>query len=532
MSEIKNQINHSQLNNPTFIYGDRNIHKLLGSLPGSPELFLGRDDDLPTIHDRLSGGHNTLLLVNGEGGIGKTTVASAYYHRYAGFYDHLIWIVAETSIRDALMTLALELHLRFDDRAAPQEKIDAILKALRMLMQPSLLVIDNANDLEDFETFYPQLRKCANLHLLITTRIAEYARAEVYPIRHLAHEDALRLFAGHYAQYDSNDEATLKAILEAVGYNTLVIELLAKNLSNFNTTLKTRYTMSDLLQDLQRKGLLALRSDIVTTDYRYQKATPEAIISAMYDISALDEAEKSLLSVLSLLPAASIPYTMLERLLPHLSDLDQELLGIARKGWIEFDKKHQSFKCNPVVQEVVRDQNREHLVRHTETLIRSLTHELEHDAVSGTLRNNSYEEALPCVQYAETAIEHLLPLRADIALLLERTGAFYTTHGNLEKALRYFEERLRLGKELFDAIPNHVGFKNGLAIAYYKLGDFYAKTGQNPAVEKASLQQAQRLWSELAGDFRGYPEFTRNLEIVNAILQSDDMEMLKRLDDG
>jgi len=35
-----------------------------------------------------------LLLVNGEGGIGKTTFASRYYHQYADEYAHVGWVFA------------------------------------------------------------------------------------------------------------------------------------------------------------------------------------------------------------------------------------------------------------------------------------------------------------------------------------------------------------------------------------------------------------------------------------------------------
>ena len=140
------------------IYEGKKIKKLLGSIPVYPEVFIGRDDDLKKIHEKLFNEQNGLLLVNGEGGIGKTTVASTYYHKYIAEYSHLIWIVAERSIENALLTLALELQLKFDDAITGEQRIIEILRELMMLENPSLLVIDNANDLEDLNKSYHLLR--------------------------------------------------------------------------------------------------------------------------------------------------------------------------------------------------------------------------------------------------------------------------------------------------------------------------------------------------------------------------------------
>ena len=46
--------------------------------------------------------------------------------------------------------------------------------------------------------------------------------------------NALALFKKHYPGYRDNDDELLKAIRNAVGGNTLVLELLAKNLAVIN----------------------------------------------------------------------------------------------------------------------------------------------------------------------------------------------------------------------------------------------------------------------------------------------------------
>ncbi|MBL7793111.1 MAG: hypothetical protein JNK77_12350 [Saprospiraceae bacterium] len=64
-------------------YAGRKIPHALTPPPFRTEVFVGREADLQNIHDRLfSPDGNLLLLVNGEGGIGKTTLAARYFFDY------------------------------------------------------------------------------------------------------------------------------------------------------------------------------------------------------------------------------------------------------------------------------------------------------------------------------------------------------------------------------------------------------------------------------------------------------------------
>ena len=101
-----------------------------------------------------------------------------------------------------------------------------------------------------------------------------------------------------------------------------MIELLAKNLNNFNTRLRKRYRLTNLLEDLQNKGMLDLtRSGEVRTDYQSNGvsrriASPEEIIAAMYDLGELDDEEAAMLSVFAVLPAENIAFKTFKVLYP------------------------------------------------------------------------------------------------------------------------------------------------------------------------------------------------------------------------
>lgn len=322
-------------------YGERRIPRALTPPPFLPEVFLGREDDLQHIHDKLfaPGGH-LLLLVNGEGGVGKTSVASKYFHQYQHEYAHVAWVLSEKSIAGALLLLALPMGVQFEDQMDTDQRLEVLLTAMANLQKPCLLVLDNANELPDLEAHYLRLRKCANFHLLLTTRIREFEKAETYPIEGLPEKEALEMFQQHYQALSPEEHILFLQIREAVGGNTLVLELLAKNLKQINR-LQKKYTLANLLSDLQKKGLLQLtQTQAVRTEYQSKGAMrrekPEDIISAMYDLGELPPEETALLSIFAVLPAESLAFSMLETLLPDTEGLEERLLALAQKGWIGF----------------------------------------------------------------------------------------------------------------------------------------------------------------------------------------------------
>ncbi|MFM8362225.1 MAG: CHAT domain-containing protein, partial [Haliscomenobacter sp.] len=138
------------------------------SLPSLvPEIFLGREDDLLRIHDKLFSTGGNMLLLNGEGGLGKTSLAARYFDRYKAEYAHVAWVTSNRNLADAVLTLAAPLGLIEEEsflRDDIPQRIEKLLTEMSNLPRPCLLVIDNANELEDLEAYYPQLQRCSNFH--------------------------------------------------------------------------------------------------------------------------------------------------------------------------------------------------------------------------------------------------------------------------------------------------------------------------------------------------------------------------------
>lgn len=147
--------------------------------------------------------------------------------------------------------------MQFADTATAEQRLDEVLTAMAILRKHCLLVIDNANEVQDLQQHYPHLRRCPNFHILLTTRITHFSQAAFYAIEGLPKDEALDLFRFYYKKHQPEEDALFLHLREAVGSNILVIELLAKSLSLLNRR-KMHYTLADLLKDLQQKGVLAL----------------------------------------------------------------------------------------------------------------------------------------------------------------------------------------------------------------------------------------------------------------------------------
>lgn len=425
------------------INGERKIRRNLTASPSKPEVFLGREEDLQAIHDKLfSDGDNFLLLVNGDGGVGKTTLASIYYETYQSDYVYVAWVLSEKNIANALLTaLAEPLQLKFEDALPAAERLERLLTAMAELKEPCLLVIDNANEVEDLENNYLNLRRCHNFHLLLTTRITEFSQAKRYQIQGLPEPEALELFCNYYPKHQDSENSLFKEIHRAVDGNTLVIELLAKNLHQLNR-LQTRYSLADLLSDLQCKGLFALtKTQTVGTGYqakgKIRKEKPNVIIAAMYDLGELPAEEVALLTVFSVLPSESIEYGTIKTLLEPSENLDQTLLSLSQKGWIKFNENDNTFKCSPVIQEITRHKNKANLPAYCSPLIVNLKEKLDYEPGTGHFLKVSYEGAALFSRYGESVATYLEGTDNNLMLLNDCIGNYQRMTGNLNKALCY-----------------------------------------------------------------------------------------------
>ena len=463
------------------------VQKELTLPPFKPDLFLGRDAALKQIFQRLNNGVRILHLVNGEGGIGKTTLASQYYYQYREVYHHCAWLLAQQDIQSALLSLEPALGLIAYSTETVAQRFEKLILTMRSLGGPCLLVIDNANEIDDLRLHYAIFNKLDNFHILVTTRITKLEQATSLTLGALSDADCKALFRQYYpshhvsdSSHNAGEDSLLARLSDAVGSNTLVLELMAKNLAHINE-FRTHYQLADLVLDLENKGVLNISKSVpVSTTYGQvdgiTMATPEAVIGAMYDLSALNQSEVSLLTIFALLPAEGIHFDLLDLLFADDElVLDENLRSLSHRGWISYDER-QTFKCSPVVQEITKQKNKRFTLD-CQPVIEALANQLAYQPGTRSLVGISYELAGKLVRYANHVLRSITDVDINIAVLLERMGSFYSVSGHLEASTSCFEKARLIIQALVDNAGEQPESLRVLGIAYDNLAETHGLLG-------------------------------------------------------
>jgi tetratricopeptide (TPR) repeat protein len=167
-------------------------------IPGRNRNFTGREALLEELRRSLSTRTRTAVVplpqaLLGQGGVGKTQLATEYVWRYRGAYDLVWWIPADQAVlvRGALAALAPRLNLPSASSVGVDEAAASVREALErgMPYQRWLLVFDNADQPEDITPFLP---KGGPGHILITSRNSRWSgSAETVPVDVFTREESV-----------------------------------------------------------------------------------------------------------------------------------------------------------------------------------------------------------------------------------------------------------------------------------------------------------------------------------------------------
>jgi len=347
--------------------------------------FMGREDDLILITDKLQR-HRT-LVIQSEGGMGKTTLAAAYYHESINnkCYKTVAWLFCEQGTLKAIYDLAYVLGVNFQG-VAETDRLLMIQHKLKEMEEDFLLVLDNVgDDLTDFIAAFQGYR----WNVLVTTRgRMDWEGIIEFELPALSTLAAKALFKVHYQNRSGEPlesgeefEELLDKLISAIGQNTLVIEVFAKQLrAEFNGEKDERFGLKEFLLRLEQQGLYLEESqETVRTNYAFYRrknevATATEILDILYDFSKLDKKLKSLLINVALLPADSHKLPMLEELFQpeKKSFLRTNLKKLYASGWLGGDGSTQ-FRISPVIQELAIKKHQETLWEEGKGLVERVT---------------------------------------------------------------------------------------------------------------------------------------------------------------
>src|SRR5262245_28192943 len=158
--------------------------------------------------------------VQGMGGVGKTSLAIEYAHRFRGLYAGVCWCPAETrtGLLSALASLDVTLGAATADEADVEKGAKAALRRLAEQRATWLLVYDNVALPEGVAGFLPS----AGARVLITSRFSDWSELfDEVALDVLTLGEAVALLESRAGRSDASGAKTLA---EALGHLPLALD--------------------------------------------------------------------------------------------------------------------------------------------------------------------------------------------------------------------------------------------------------------------------------------------------------------------
>lgn len=443
------------------------IPAVLNTLPAiSLDEVFGREDDLKNVTALLVE-NSKIVLINGIGGIGKTTLAKAFTQHARDNFRHVAWIEVSGQTAEGFVynsQLVDSLHLRETLGELPKDEVitkgfELIVNRMRMLDGDNLLVIDNISTDNEERRLYDLLSIGLNWKVISTSR--NHLEGFVpYELDIMEEGAALTFFKHHYRR--ECDDDLIRQILKDIDYHTLLIEVLAK------TGQKNKLSLAEIALRIKKKGLNIVAQTSISIPHSARRVYKiMAYLREIFQLSDLSPYETELLTSLSVLPPVHIHYQSLIKLLQiPVAGCERFIAALNvlfERGWIM--EKNDSYKVHQVIQEVLRKILKpdigkcQHLF---ESYLRNFDPQLHSNSLT-----NAY-----LLTYAEYFIDGMGNEKdASLAKLCAWIGEVNEILGKYPELLKYDLRLVKIRRQLFDFYSMEVAdaYNNlGLTFVHFK----------------------------------------------------------------
>jgi len=438
--------------------------------------FSGRDEELAAVHEALKL-DGAIALLNGLGGVGKSSVAREYGWRNRDAYSIVWWLNAQTEdgIIDGLVRLgtmfAQGLDQLADRRVAAQRVVNSVLSGFD---KPVLLVFDNLEDQGLLRTWLPR----TGARALVTTRdTALSSDVAAIPLGVWSPEIAAAYL--HRAS-DRSDltEQDARAIAEALGALPLAMAHAAAALRGMRTIAPGRYLLrinEQLKQaprgaDYPRSVFATFRESIAHAEQQAPGAAAVLCFAALFSPDAIPE--ELLHQAADGCPEGMVPLVPGQGALDLRSVfadewlLEQALATLDRLGLLAFAAESRTYAMHRLVQIAARDLPADR-APWSEFSISAA------QAIFPTVEYATWPQCDRVISHARSALENLAPGKepANAPDLVRRCAIYLWARGAYAESERYCQRALTLLENRLGPDDPQVGRAlNNLAVLYMELG--------------------------------------------------------------
>jgi len=428
---------------------------------GSTRNFIGRTKELKDIETQLKN-NNSLLLINGIGGIGKSSLAMEFLQKHKKEYNHYGFVTVLGDIKSVLFNqLHVELRLKEYDKI--DDNFHEVLRKLRILEGEKLLVIDDVRDIEQQREAIEAVLglRDSGYRILFTSR-EEIEGIENYYLDVLSLEDAKSLFK---SIYPTDNDIVLEEILGYLDNYTFFVEKVA-------STLKLRKN-SLSIENIKEKFQNGEFSKIGIKTQKSKKEKEQNIgklLDELFTFDDLDDEDILLLKQLSILPSIEISYNLLEKFFNKQGDEDfGDLLNfLVSKGWLSYNSN--SYKLHQIIREYIWEKHTPK-VEEIDSIVLFFAKMIEGNDIRTAKLLQGY------MVYFEEIIYVLgrlgVKFNEKIVEFFDNIGFVYYYLGEYKKAEPFWYKVMKVNEEIFgENHKNTATSYNNLALLYKLMGQF------------------------------------------------------------
>lgn len=312
---------------------------LISTKDKKPEsCFVGRKDLIEKISQSLANGE--VVLLNGIGGIGKTTLAIECAAQNKDRFKRRQLVTFRDTFENLIKSIRLENY--------NEDDIGRKIEKLKQLDESNLLIFDNI-EINDEAEINKLVNFCKDLKagLILTERHSgkeKFKFARRFPVEQLNDSEQLELFKKHLGEFNSEEEKKIvsEKILKIISGHPLLIKIVARTMSEHGTSAE------DILNYLETGKDDGIEEIIIEKDDFYAQGKAYEIFYKTL-LKSLDENSLKVLKQLYILPILGISNSL------KIFDADQDknaLSHLKQTGWV--NNENRILTLHPVIREVIK----------------------------------------------------------------------------------------------------------------------------------------------------------------------------------